>query len=280
MNNVPLYEIATPRHVSHRPRRIRIPLGIVSVVATVAVIAVIGSGMALRPDAGSSTADPSSGRTDLAAQLRRSLDTAPVASPVRTVPVRTAPTPLTVPVPTVPPVPAMPRSAAPITLEQVRNAESTLHTGSFVVNTKYNNGTQTTMDIGFVLGDAQTPPQLHVLTTYTGALNTQTLELIAVGQQAWQRPLNGTWAPRPGTVDVSAQVMPFLPHVENTNPAVDRSVLRWYDTETNTDVVLDVDPSTGVPQQLERVTRMGTPVSTVHYRGWNTPVSITAPEAK
>ncbi len=272
MNNVPLYEIATPRHVSHRPRRIRIPLGIVSVVATVAVVAVIGSGMALRPDAGSSTADPSSGRTDLAAQLRRSLDTTPVAPPVPTATVRIAPT--------VPPVPVTLRPAAPMTLEQVRNAESTLRTGNFVVNTKFNNGTQTTMDVGFVLGDAQTPPQLHVTTTYTGALNTQTLELIAIGQQAWQRPLNGTWIPKPGAVDVSAQVMSFLPHVENTNPVIDRSVLRWYDTETNTDVVLDVDPGTGVPQQLERVTRIGAPISTVHYRGWNTPVSIIAPEAK
>jgi len=273
MNNVPLYEIQTPPQPSQplrRSRRTRIPLGIASVVATVAVIAAIGSGIALRPDVGSGTADPSSNRADLAGQIRRAFDTTPVATPAPTVVARLAPT--------MPPATAWP--VTPMTLEQVRNAETTLHTGNFVIDTQYTNGTRTTMDIGFMLGDAQTPPQLHVITTYTGALNTQTLELIAIGQQAWQRPLNATWTPKTGAVDVSAQVMPFLPHVENTNPVVDRSVLRWYDTEANTDVVLNVDPGTGVPQQLERVARVGAPKSIVHYRGWNTPVSITAPEGK
>jgi len=273
MTNVPLYEIETlsqPSHAPRRSRRTRIPLAIVSMVTTVAVIAVIGSGIALRPDVGSGTADPSSSRTDPADQIRRAFDTTPVATPAPTVVARL--------VPTMPPAPAAARPARPMTVEQVRNAETTLYTGNFVIDTQYTNGTRTTMDVGFVLGDAQTPPQLYVITTYTGALNTQTLELIAIGQQAWQRPLNGTWTPKTGAVDVSAQVMPFLPHFENINPLIDRSVLRWYDTETNTDVVLAVDPDTGVPQQLERVARMGAPKSTVHYRGWNTPVSITAPE--
>jgi len=273
MNNVPLYEIQTlpqPLHLSRRSRRMRIPLGIVSVVATVAVIAVIGSGIALHPAVGSGTADPSSNRTNLTGQIRRTFDTTPVATP--------APTVVALLAPTMPPAPATAQPAILMTVEQVQKAETTLHTGNFVVDTQYTNGPRTTMDVGFVLGDAQTPPQLHVITTYSGALNTQTLELIAIGQQAWQRPLNGAWTPKTGAVDVSAQVLPFLPHVENRTPVIDRSVLRWYDTETNTDVVLAVDPGTGVPQQLERVARMGAPISTVHYRGWNTPVSITAPE--
>lgn len=279
MNEAPIYEVLTPHRVSHRSRRVRLSLSIVGVVVIVGIAAVIGSGITQHPDIRSATVDPSSNRSNLSAQLRQALGSTPVATPppgaarpaATTASVAFAPAQTTA---------AMPSPAALLTTERVQTAETLLRTGHFVVTTKYDNGTQTMMDMGFTLGDGQKPQRLHVLTTYTGALNTHTLELIVIGQEAWQRTQGGSWVPKPGNVDVVAQVVPFLPHLANTNAVMDRSALRWYDNQTNTDIVLDVDAGTGVPRQMQQVARMGTPTFTVNYGGWNTPVSIDAPEMK
>jgi len=279
MNEAPIYEILTPYRVSRRSRRVRLSLSIVGVVVIVGIAAVIGSGITQHPDIRSATVDPSSNRSNLSAQLRQALGSTPVATlpPATARPAATTGSAAVVPLPTIPVVSS---PAALLTSERIQTAEKLLHTGHFVVTTKYDNGAQTMMDMGFMLGDAQTPARLHVLTTYTGALNTHTLELIVIGQQTWQRAQGEPWVLKPGNVDVAAQVMPFLPHVTNTNTVMDRSALRWYDNQTNTDIVLDVDAGTGVPRQMQQVARMGAPTFTVNYGGWNTPVSINAPEMK
>lgn len=279
MNEAPIYEILTPQRVSHRSRRVRLSLGIVSVIVIVGIAAVIGSGIAQHPNISNATVDPSSSRSNISAQLRQALAGTPVATPppatarpgATTASVALAPAQTTA---------AMPSPATLLTTERVQTAETLLRTGHFVVTTKYDNGTQTMMDMGFMLGDAQTPQRLHVTTTYTGALNTHTLELIVIGQQTWQRAQGEPWVLKPGNVDVVAQVVPFLPHLANTNAVMDLSVLRWYDNQTNTDIVLDIDAGTGVPRQMQQVARMGIPTITVNYGGWNTPISIDAPDMK
>lgn len=156
MNEAPIYEILTPHRVSHRSRRVRLSLSIVGVVVIVGVAAVIGSGVAQHPDTRSATMDPSSTRPNLSAQLRQALGSTPVATlpPATARPVATTASAAAVLLPTIPVVSS---PAALLTGERIQTAEKLLHTGHFVVITKYDNGAQTMMDMGFMLGDDQTP---------------------------------------------------------------------------------------------------------------------------
>jgi hypothetical protein len=204
---------------------------------------------------------------------------APPAQPTATP--ATAPTATPVPAATTVPTPAQ-RSAAAL-LDQVADAEAALRSGHFEATLDYGGGSRSSAAVRFDLGDEQQMPRLHLTTTYEGAEEVQTTERITIGDTTWERQLDGSWTRVAAQTVVWDQVQPFLPHAAAAaNPRLeqdgDRAVLHWEDAGRNADVTLVVDPATGMPRELRRVTRETGEVLTVTYTGWNTQVEITPPE--
>jgi hypothetical protein len=81
---------------------------------------------------------------------------------------------------------------------------------------------------------------------------------------------------------VHGQVEAYLPDVATLTTSGSRSgnrpeVWRWYDPARDADITLRVDPDSGEPLSMSRVTR-GTGITVaITYTGWNTPVTINPP---
>jgi excisionase family DNA binding protein len=176
---------------------------------------------------------------------------------------------------------AIARSAAEM-LQQVALAETRLQTGELAATIDYGTGPQASTHIRFDLGGPRREPRLHMTTTYHGGDSQQRSERIMIGNEAWQRTGSGRWQTLNDQEGVWGQIQGFLPHAAaGSNPHMEanggRTFLRWYDTGRDADVMLQLDPATGVPRELQRVARPTEAVLTVTYSGWNTEVKIAAP---
>jgi hypothetical protein len=180
------------------------------------------------------------------------------------------------------PVPTSGTARATDVLKQVIQAEAALRTGEFEATMDYGAGAGSAAKLSFDLGGQDQLPRLHMTSIYKSATGTQTVELITIGDQSWQRRAEEPWAAVTEQQGVWEQVQAFLIRaasieppemISGTNPVE----LRWYKADTDTDVTLIVDPSTGVPSQLQQVSRKRGETTVVTYQSWNTPVEITAP---
>ena len=144
-------------------------------------------------------------------------------------------------------------------------------------------GSRSTAQVSFDLGDEQRPSSINLRTTYRGSSPTETVtERILIGSRAWERRPDGKWEAIPEQEGPLGQIQTYLPHAASApNPTLNSegkvTSLNWYNTASDADVTLLVDPSTGVPRQMRQVTRKNGSTLTVNYTGWNTPVEITPP---
>jgi len=161
-------------------------------------------------------------------------------------------------------------------------AETSVRSGQLEAVTDYGNGTRASARITFDLGSASEPPRLHMLTSYAGPAATQVVELIMVGDQAWQRTGSGPWIV-PGNLESPwGTVRSFLPAVDDApEPEIRETgqlaVLAWHDAGRNADITLEIDAITGIPARLTRVVRSNGVTLSVTYQSWNMPVEITPP---
>ncbi len=199
-------------------------------------------------------------------------------------------TPTATPAPTLAPAsgyvtPRATRQAATPTgdfREIVAAAVRQVRSGKIEAAVDYGQGDRSAATVLFDLGDAAHPPRLHLTSSYQGAKGSQSLELIAIGERAWQRQSGGRWTPVSHFEGVWGQVQPFLPRLDEVaSLQVYRGqtvgVIEWYDATRNTDVRLHVDPETGVPQHLRSVSRDDGSIMTIDYSEWGAPVEIAPP---
>jgi hypothetical protein len=177
------------------------------------------------------------------------------------------------------PAPSRPASVAALR-EQAARAEAALRTGELEATIEYGNGARAALVLRFDLRDERAP-RLH-LTTSGGEAGAQPLEVVLIGDRAWQRQPGGHWAPTAAREGLLDQLQALLPHAASAAnaeavPAADGAALRWDDAARNAEVTLQVDPAAGVPRQLRLVGRPSGARVTVIYRGWNTPVDIAPP---
>ncbi len=205
--------------------------------------------------------------------------TAPTENPTA-VPT-SAPTATPLPTPTTEPT-TVQRSATAL-LNQVAEAEETLRTGQFEAAIDYGNGNRSSARMRFDFGDAQQSPRVHITTTYESAEGTQTVERITVGATTWERQPDGSWTTVSAQAVVWDQVQMFLPHAAAASDAeivrgANTVELHWDDAGRDAEVTLLVDPDTGTPQEMRRLSRATGLALTVTYSGWNTPVEIRPPD--
>jgi len=186
------------------------------------------------------------------------------------------------PAATAPAATANPPSAQ-VLLQRVSAAEAALRTGQLEATITYGSGLRSSARVRFDLGDAQHVPRFQITTTYEGTNGVQTTERITIGDQSWERQQDGQWTVMPARESALKQLQVFLPRTDSisnvTRVTVEGTyVLRWYDAARDADVTLRVDTA-GIPQQLRRVSRANGLTRTVTYRGLNTPVEITPPDA-
>lgn len=298
MAHTPLYRSQLPRADARRWVRRRAT----TLVVGLATLAVLGSGLgqgraAIREtDTGVvDIVSPPSRRGDLIAALRQTPTSPPVAPSVApSAAPRIAPTvPATNPVlpPGAVPTPTAPTLAALPPTEIRRRAtlvEGSSQTGRLEATFDYGDATSTVV-MRFDRGDAglrgagSQPRRLHAILTYRGATGTRSDKYILIGEQAWRRGAAGRWALAPASPDLWRQLDACLPNLDAaTTPVVGSAnggaTLGWSDQAA--DIVLTVDPATGVPQRLRRSERTSNLVLTVAYADWGTPLAINPPEVR
>jgi hypothetical protein len=210
--------------------------------------------------------------------------TAPAAPPPTAA---VAPTPTPAPAATAAPPPpatvlATQTSAADPLPSRLAAAETALRTGRFESAVAYSEDNQTGAVVLFDLGGPTGPTRLRITSTYRGPAGTQVVEQILIGEQAWERRDSGPWAAVPVREGARYTVQGLLPRAAQAGDAEiaggpEGTVLRWYEPGYDADVVVYVDPASGVPTRLERTSRPTGSVLRVSYLGWNTPVDIAPP---
>jgi len=188
--------------------------------------------------------------------------------------------------PTTSTAPTPSASSVTTVLQQVTDAEAGLHTGRLEATLDHGRGSVSSATLVFDLGSPTSVPRLHMTATYGNASgNVQSIERITIGDRSWQRQSSGGWdEQRAEEAPPLSQVLAFLPNARSaSNPTIESDgnvhVLHWLDASLDEDVTLWVDPSTGVPQRLRRVTHATGTTLTVRYTDWNNPVEITPPQA-
>jgi CAAX protease family protein len=243
-----------------------------------------------------STASPISAAADAANTLPPAT-APPLASAAATAPTQEPgpvspatppqPFPITVAPPTTAPTGApttptgSPVSASDL-LQRVAAAEAALRTGEFVATLDYGNGNLASSLVRFDLDGGDGRLRIYLRTTYTSTSGTQMIERIAIGDKTWQRQPDGVWAIEQQQQEGLGQLQVFLPDTTRISKAelaqdADAAALSWYDAGRDTDVILTVDPTTGMPRELHQRARKGGPGLTVLYYRWNKPIEITPP---
>jgi uncharacterized protein len=213
---------------------------------------------------------------------------ASAAAPAGPVIPTSPPLPTTATVPTLMPTAVVPTPtsgarSADDALQQVAAAEAALQTGEFEATLDYGKGNRALSQLSFDLGGAGNRLHMHLTAIYSSTNGTQTTERIAIGDKVWDRQPDGRWAVKQEQQEGLGQLQMYLPHAARVSHAeLDRSadtmILRWYDSASDADVLLIVDPTTGIPRELRHVTHASGAILTVTYSGWNMPVTITPPE--
>jgi hypothetical protein len=214
----------------------------------------------------------------------------PTAPPPPTVAPQVAATTPPIPsiAPTLPPTPSTEPTPQPTAIElatvveRVAGAEAALQSGQIDASIEYPDGARATTRIMFDLGAPGGTPSVAISTTYQNDAQTRTTELIMLGSQVWERVDGSTWEEVENVEGGRGQVQVFLPRIalvaEPQRDSDDRpGALHWYDAARNADIRLQVDPESGVPEQLRQVSRETGSVLTVTYTSWNGPVQIDPP---
>jgi hypothetical protein len=173
-------------------------------------------------------------------------------------------------------------TSVPGTVLELAAVEVRLQSGQFEAMLDYGNGIRSSSRSSFDLGDGQREPRIHITTIYTNADTIQNVEQILIGERAWIRQADGGWVPMAEQEGMWGQLQSYLPHVLSASDSQIMSdenglVLRWFDRFADAYVTLEVNPTTGTPRQLQRVSRTSGQALTVVYTSWNTPAEITPP---
>lgn len=294
---------ATPRPL--RPARWRTVLAVGAALLTLCLVAAITF---LRPALSSSGALPAATAMNSAAAspTNAALSALPVLATVvpsatPTAPATVVPTLTSVPIATsvplaAPSVPTPPTATVPIapttipaavrtpttppTLRQrAIMAEKTLQSGRLVATIDYGNGTRATSTLRFDFGGAGQPPTMQLTIVYEGVTGSRSTEFIASGERYWQRAADGTWAATSPLEGVRGQVSGFLPGLGAVGDGAASTTFHWHDDARDAAATLDVDPVTGIPQRLSRVSATNGTTLTVMFTEWNTPQVIDLPQA-
>lgn len=264
-----IYRETAPRTERRTFTRKRFAVLLPASVGLLLVAVVLGSGFAPAPARSNPDTEADASRRSLVSELQRALGTvAPAAAPApmsgtandaaRQAQLR--------------PIPA---AAAPATVsaqERVAMTEATVRTGQFDADLLYRDGTRVVAVARFDLGDNMRAPRVYMRTTYHTASGTQVSERVTEANDTWQLQPNGKWTPVKAQPGAFVQVQALLSHIgtaDNAMASGSPAALRWYDASRDTDVTLDADPATGVPQKLTQVSRTTGATFTVTYRDWN-----------
>ncbi len=200
-------------------------------------------------------------------------------TPTGTVPLRT-PLPAS-PVPTRIASVASAGPPAAVMYERLMAAVAAVKTGEISATLDYGNHARTVIAVRFALGQGNDLARTQTTVTYQSTVATRSVEAITIGGQTWQRADGAAWASTDRAENARDQVRALLPQGGTgtvTAEAHDGAVLlRWYDAERTSSVEVEVDATTGIPRQMRQQSRADGSVLTIRYRGWNTPVTITAP---
>jgi hypothetical protein len=197
-----------------------------------------------------------------------------------------APTQAPTGTPAVAPSPTAQASQAGDALKKLAAAESALHSGSLTASVGGSQGSQgsnSTAEVRFDLGGNGRSPRYYLKTEYKGDQASQVVEYIMIGEQSWQRSDGGKWVEGPPQEAPWGQVQSFLPGAAavanaSLDSAGEHSTLRWYDAGQDSDVSVQLDPATGVPLTMERVSRKTQSLLKITYTSWNQQVTIKPPE--
>jgi hypothetical protein len=173
-------------------------------------------------------------------------------------------------------------TSVPGAILELAAVEVRLQSGQFEATLNYGNGTRSSSRSSFDLGDGRREPRIHITTIYTNADTIQNVEQILIGERAWLRQADGGWVLMAEQEGMWGQLQSYMPHVLSASDSQITSdenglVLRWFDRFADAYVTLEVNPTTGTPRRLQRVSRISGQALTVVYTSWNTPVEITAP---
>jgi len=205
-------------------------------------------------------------------------------STARTTPTGTVPLRTPLPASPVPTRIASVASAGPpaaVMYERLMAAVANVKTGEISATLDYGNHARTVTAVRFALGQGNDLARTQTTVTYQSTVATRSVEAITIGGQTWQHADGAAWVLTDRADNARDQVRALLPQGGTgtvTAEAHDGAVLlRWYDAERTSSVEVEVDATTGIPRQMRQQSRADGSVLTISYRGWNTPVTITAP---
>jgi hypothetical protein len=208
---------------------------------------------------------------------------APTRQPRPTATPRPRPAATPTPLPKLAPIPRN-IPTIDVLLKRIAAATGSLHTGAFDATIDYGAGAQPLARLTFDRGDTKHPIRFRVRGAYTNGQGETIVERITIGGASWQRSADGRWQAALAAPGLPSELNPLLPMLDsadglNLTPVAGGVLLRWYDPVRRADVTLLVDPASGVPRQLQSVTRRQGTTLVVTYRRWNTPVTIQPPVA-
>jgi hypothetical protein len=170
-------------------------------------------------------------------------------------------------------------------------AIAALRTAQFDATIDFDDGTSLGMQLRFDLGAGAEPARLYVVAiARRGAVITQAGEFVQVGERSWQRQADGSWLPgetggeRAASAEsIRRRVNALLPRLESgqrlsIDRAPDLSLLTWTDEALNAEMLLEIEPTSGIPRRFRRETRSTGTVLTVLCSNWNRAVQINPPD--
>jgi hypothetical protein len=181
---------------------------------------------------------------------------------------------------------ATPTPPAPADIvARITAAEAALRSGEFDATIEYAGGSRSVVRVRFDFGSGQEPRRLHIASTSQSATGSATFEQIAIGEQAWQRQADGSWALAPTQDGMWDQIQAYLPNsraIANATLALEgkEATLSYRIAAGRAEAVLIADPTTGTPLRLRQQSADDGTTITVVYRGWNVPTSIEAPQPR
>lgn len=165
-------------------------------------------------------------------------------------------------------------------VQRLAETEAALQSGEISAVVDLGKGTEAQAVIRFDLGTNPSDARLHIHTIYRSEVSSQAIDYIAIGDKHWQRIGEGAWDIATGH-GAMENILMYLPLANRVTGLVeyDAGRLQWTDTLRGSDIVVTLDPVTGVPVTMQRRTQASGLELKVVYTGWNTPVDILVPVA-
>ena len=157
-------------------------------------------------------------------------------------------------------------------------------TGQLVASIDYSSTIRSVITAQFDLGSAGRERRLYFSIRYITAGSERVVEMVSIGDQAWQREMDGSWQATTLAPTLQAQLQTLLPQtmgdeVSNVS-GTGQIVSRWFDSERGADVVLYSDVADGLPREMQLHTRNTGITMVVSYQAWNGVVAIPSPPAR